>query len=144
MQIRCFWALILLTAISSYAAAQQPSYQQLQSLYDDSLKQLAQSQDRKNDLAGENERLKARVAELEAQLVQLPRIQTADVGFYLRHYQSWKAFIRRYPALLDRFVAYMNQAVPVRESVGEGLFDPDWPFSSITTDSTTLPAGEIR
>ena len=140
MQIRRLWAILILATVSSSAAAlQQPSYEQLQSLYDDSLKQLAQSQDRKNQLAGENERLKARVAELETELAQLQRSMPADNGFYLRHYRAWKLFIEQHPALLDRFIAFINQASPLRENAVQMLFDPDWPFSSALPGPTTRP-----
>src|SRR5437868_14898517 len=49
-------------------AEDEPKPEQLKQMYDDTLAQLKSAQERKTQLAAENEQLKAKVAELEKQL----------------------------------------------------------------------------
>lgn len=74
-------------------AADTPSPDQLKKMYDDALVQLKSAQDRKNELAKENEDLKAKAEELgkdlataQAQMQDLKRevADNAEKDFYLR------------------------------------------------------------
>ena len=112
--------------------------------YEDVQRQLQQSQDRKNQLADENAKLKARVAEVEQ---RLRVVEASERTYFLRaHYAAWQAFIDRYPLLLNRFQAYLNNGnVGLSSASADGpsqampvaFFDADWPFSAavITPDA---------
>jgi predicted nuclease with TOPRIM domain len=82
----------------------------LRKMYQDALAQLKESQDRKNQLASENTKLTAHVADLEKQLAAAKR-QTAEYQqqtFFLRaHYASWQVFVQSYPDILERWRQYI-------------------------------------
>ena len=120
-------------SIAAVAHGQDPA--QLQALYDDALRQLQQSQDRKNQLADENAKLQARVTELEQQVKTL---EASERTYFLRaHYAAWQTFMDRYPTLLGRFQSFMSSSgsgmstsiVPIE------FFDPNWPFSGVKVTS---------
>lgn len=100
------------------AAIADDTPEQLHKMYDDALKELKAAQERKNQLAEENDKLKTQVADLQKQLAaatqqanDLKREQTeqADKTFYLRsHYAAWEAFLRQYPELLGRWKAFLE------------------------------------
>ena len=79
--------------------------EQVKKLYADALAQLKAAQDRKNELATQNEQLTAKVAELQKQLDQargdmrdLRRqdAETAETSCYLRsHPAAWQTFVGR-------------------------------------------------
>jgi septal ring factor EnvC (AmiA/AmiB activator) len=121
-------------------AMAQESPEQLHRMYDDALKELKNAQERKNQLAEENDKLKATVEDLKKQLAaanqqvgDLKRDQTeqADKTFYLRsHYAAWQAFLRQYPELLGRWKAYMEADFLTPKSVLPPLtIDGQWPPS---------------
>ena len=119
-------ALVLYARI---AAAQDAG--ELQKLYDDTLLQLQQSPDRKNQLANENAQLTDRVAALEAEIRSL-RSATDRSEFMFSQYAAFRAFITRYPALLSHFGQYL-QGAPENERDLSGPFefyDRNWPFSA--------------
>ena len=66
------WALMALLLSATVAVAQDaPKPEQLKKMYDDALAQLKAAQDRKNELAMQNEQLTAKSAELQKQLEAL-------------------------------------------------------------------------
>src|SRR3954453_16974860 len=94
-------ALVLLPVLARPAAAQEKADpEQLQKAYNDTLVQLREAQNRKNQLAAENEKLAAEVASLKKQLDtthgELERLKRADTEvadktFFLRsHYAAWQ------------------------------------------------------
>lgn len=98
--------------------------EQLRKMYDDSLVQLKTAQDRKNELAAQNEKLNEQVAALTAEL-ERTRMQVsileresasfAERTFSLRaHMAAWQRFMDYYPRLKARWDAY----------VGANLFSP--------------------
>lgn len=136
---------------SAAALAQQaPTAQQ----YEDALRQLQQSQDRKNQLADENAKLaeenaqlKTRVADLES---SLRSAEASERIYFLRaHYAAWQTFMDRYPLLINRFQSYLSATNRSSLSSASGdwvaepleLFDVDWPFSAVATlvERTTTP-----
>lgn len=137
-----------LLAGASLAAA-QPTQQQ----YDDTLRQLQQSQDRKNQLADENAKLTEEIARLKTQLdlisTRVRELEASERTYFLRaHYAAWQTFIERYPPLLKRFRSYLNESSsnrPLDASLAPGewiaapvtFFDADWPFSATTTQPAT-------
>jgi septal ring factor EnvC (AmiA/AmiB activator) len=73
--------------------------------------QLKAAQDRKNELAAENEKLVAKVAELQKQL------DNANADFAEKTYQwrsahaAWELFLRRYPALAGKWQAFLQSSL---------------------------------
>lgn len=116
----CLWIWIIVAfSGGSHALAQdQNSPEELNRKYQDALAQLKSSQDRKNELATENEKLTARVADLEKKLEEARResANVAEKTFQLRmQYASWEAFLKRYPLLLQRWKLFITSnplAVP--------------------------------
>jgi len=85
--------------------------EELNRKYQDALAQLKSAQDRKNELAAENEKLHARIADLEKQLDESKRTAAtwSEQTFRLRsHYAAWHAFLRRYPVMLERWKLFIE------------------------------------
>src|SRR4051794_21324468 len=116
------WAVtvLALAAGATFAFAQEANNpEQLKKLYEDALAQLKGAQDRKNELATQNEQLTAKVAELQKQLdqargemLELKRqdAENAEKTFYLRSYHAaWQAFVDRYPELKARWKQFLDK-----------------------------------
>jgi uncharacterized protein YukE len=107
--------------------------EQLKKMYDDALVQLKASQDRKAELAGENEKLQARLAELEKQLADA-RVELAgqaERSFFLRsHYAAWQQFLQRYPSLLQRWNVFLEADLLSAPNDPPQWHDPEWPLSA--------------
>jgi len=132
--------LTLALALPVAASAAEPTPEQLRAQLDDALRQLQAAQDRKNELAGENERLRARVAELELAAARL-RL-AADATHALRaRAEALRAFVGRHPGLLAAFRAYVRDRLPVPLSDDPAAYDPRWPFDC---DGPPPPADATR
>ena len=117
-------------------AADTPAPDQLKKMYDDALVQLKSAQDRKNELAKENEDLKAKAEEAgkdlavsQAQVQDLKRevADNAEKDFYLRAYHAaWENFLRRNPELLMRWKMFIQSDIMASQKSPE-LLDPTWP-----------------
>lgn len=112
------WAAILAMVVSLgssvVAAQEQPNIDDLNRKYQDALSQLKAAQDRKNELATENDQLKARIAELEKQAEEARRLAAgyAEQTYFLRlHYSAWQGFIARYPQFAERWRAFLRADV---------------------------------
>ena len=111
-------ALSTVALTAGLAAAQEPNPEQLKKLYGDALAQLKAAQDRKNELAQQNEQLTAKVQELEKQLAGLRGEMTdlkrgdaeaAEKTFLLRsHFAAWNDFVDRYPELKARWKRFLQ------------------------------------
>jgi predicted nuclease with TOPRIM domain len=121
-----------LSGTSALALQDAGNVEQLKKMYEDALQQLRVAQDRKNELAQENERLMARIGELEQKL-SLMTAQAAEFHertlFLRAHHVAWKRFLARDPELRARWQLFLERdgdAVP-----GERLelFDPAWPMT---------------
>jgi septal ring factor EnvC (AmiA/AmiB activator) len=152
MPRRSWWRWIFWTAGAVVVAAappgpharaaidDEPKPEQLKQMYQDTLDQLKKSQERKTQLAAENEQLKARVAELEKQLqatqakyaeLQKQADGYAEKTFFLRsHYAAWQEFLRRYPRLQIRWKLYLEDDALTPRQDGIPFVDPDWPWSA--------------
>ena len=120
-------------------AEDEPKPEQLKQMYQDTLSQLKNAQERKTQLAAENEQLKTKVAELEKQL-QANQARSADLEkqaaghaektFFLRsHYAAWQEFLHRYPRLEIRWKLFLeDEALTPRHDVAP-FVDPEWPWS---------------
>jgi hypothetical protein len=118
-------AVLLVTTMSSRVFAQdQPNTEDLNNKYQDALAQLKAAQDRKNELATENEQLKARIAELERQADEHRRAaaEYANSTFFLRsHFAAWQTFIERYPQLKTRWRVFLEGGLLDPGDLPEGL-----------------------
>src|SRR5262245_57494403 len=91
-------AILLLCMLHAGRSEPAMDAAQLHKLYDDTLVQLQQSQDRKNQLANENAKLNERIAELEAQTRTL-QIAADRAELMSAQYAAFRSFLIRYPAL---------------------------------------------
>jgi len=124
--------LVILCSAPSFAQ-DQPNPDDLNKKYQDALAQLKAAQDRKNELANENEQLKARLAELEKQHEECKRTvagHAEQTFFYRSHYAAWQSFIRRYPRLMLQWEAFLESDIlsPI------GAVDPTDPASLLMPD----------
>jgi len=108
------WVLALIIALSCQGvifAQDNDNPEEVKKNLADAMNQLKAAQDRKNELATENEALKTRVAELEKQLNDQKQ-KTADLEdktwFWRSHYFAWTKFIERYPLLLAQWKLFMD------------------------------------
>jgi septal ring factor EnvC (AmiA/AmiB activator) len=132
-----FATFILHFVTSSAVAQDEPKPDQLKKMYDDAIAQLKNAQDRRNDLAAENEKLAARVKELEGKLsatqgqfdaIKKDAAVYAEKTFYLRsHYAAWQGFLQIYPEILSRWKLYLGTGMVVPKPVEGGANDA-WPF----------------
>jgi predicted nuclease with TOPRIM domain len=136
------WAVtvLALAAGATLALAQDANNpEQLKKLYGDALTQLKAAQDRKNELATQNEQLTAKVGELQKQLdqargemLELKRrdAENAEKSFYLRsHHAAWQTFVERYPELKARWTQFLERDVLASGNDLPELLDPMWPLT---------------
>ncbi len=137
---RLFLAGFLIFSIGMAAFGQdEPRPDQLKKMYDDALVQLKQAQDRKNELAADNDKLNAKLNDLQKQLDAAKSKADesaqesagfAEKTFFLRsHYAAWQDFIRRRPQLEAEWKVFLSG-----DSLGLGrvqdYIDKDWPLSA--------------
>jgi peptidoglycan hydrolase CwlO-like protein len=113
--MRLSWALAAMLAMAGWAAAQNATDnpEELNRKYQDALAQLKAAQDRKNELATENEKLTARIAEMEKQNEEMKRqvAMHAEQTWKLRmHYAAWESFLKsRQPQLLEKWRVFLER-----------------------------------
>jgi len=133
-------ALTVGLAGATLALAQDASNpEQLKKLYEDALAQLKAAQDRKNELATQNEQLTKKAAELQKQLdqarsemLELKRrdAENAEKTFELRsHKAAWRAFVDRYPELKARWDRFLEKDILAANNELPKLTDGDWPMT---------------
>lgn len=136
--VRLSTKLALFVALSAGLCEAQDAAQ-LQKLYEDTLVQLQQSQDRKNQLANENAKLTDRIAELEAEVRSLQAAAERSQSMAMQ-YSAFRTFLMRYPALRAHFSQYSGApATPERELqlITYEFYDRNWPFSAISASDGT-------
>jgi len=138
---RRFWmiALLVLSTGTWVCADDEPKPEQLKKMYEDTLAQLKQAQDRKNELAQENEKLNGKIGEMQKQLdadhVQLAELQRASATFAeqtfgLRSQQAaWKTFVQSDAKLEAKWEAYLSSPA-IAPTASLEFLDRDWPLSS--------------
>ncbi len=107
----CVAVITALSFVATVRAQEQINPDELNRKYQDALNQLKAAQDRKNELANENEKLKERMADVEKQLDEAKRqlAEHAQQTFRLRsQYAAWNNFIQRYPELAERWRAFLE------------------------------------
>ncbi len=121
----------LMLCAATAVAQNQPTEEQLQRAYDEALVQLKAAQDRKNELALENQKIRKQLTDLEAEKQQLQeQNQTLENrSYFLReHYAAWRAFLDTNPSVDAMWSTYFNGTVPIFR-LSDILGDGRWPFS---------------
>lgn len=111
--MRAIWVVAIVLGMSGWAGAQEQTTNpdDLNRKYTDAVAQLKAAQDRRNELAAENEKLGARIAELEQKLKEAER---REAEFNERTYQlrslfaAWKTFLSQQPVLLQKWRLFME------------------------------------
>lgn len=123
--------------------------EQLRKMYDDAIANLKAAQDRKNQLAEENEKLKADIARLQGEVNEL-HIRTRSLEgdaarfaartYDLRlHLAAWEQFIQRHPSLRIKWELFLQSPVRVEPVPGADIFSPATSRSADTQPATTRP-----
>jgi hypothetical protein len=132
---RMLWAgVVLLLSAQMVFGQDEPKPDQLKKMYDDALVQLKQAQDRKNELAAENEKLQKQLDAAKAREDELNRDAAtfSQRTFFLRSQQAaWQQFIRHYPKIQAAWDLYLRGDVLTPQEQKEYI-DPDWPLSAGT------------
>jgi hypothetical protein len=132
------WLAVLMLA-SVALAEDDVKPQDLKKLYNETLVQLRAAQDRKAELASQNERMAMRAAELEKEI----RFQTAQIDdlkrqtagwaektYFLRtNYAAWRQFLEMNPAVRAQWTNYLERITPLSPVMEAPFFDLHWPLS---------------
>lgn len=121
------------------AARGQENPEQLKKAYDDALMQLRAAQERKNQLAAENDKLKQQIEALRGELAvakagveEMKRVEAgyAEKTFTLRsHYVAWQQFMKVNPELTDRWRQFLgNNFLTASRPAPQDVLDRDWPL----------------
>ena len=143
------WTVLVAAAITSLiASAPRPSRAQdpnnpdeVKKALADALNQLKAAQDRKNELATENEKLKAKLTEQELQLTELKResAESAARTWQLRaQVAAWESFLKRYPNLLARWKVFIEADPLSQPSALPEFLD----VAPLTQSPSTISASE--
>jgi DNA-binding transcriptional MerR regulator len=135
--MRMLWvtlaAVCVLAPGSASLAQDGANLEQVKKMYQDALNQLKEAQDRKSELASENARLSAHIADLERQLDTYKRDAAgeAERTFFLRsRYAAWEVFMKQYPELMERWKVWLSDGGAKIGSLPAMGDDEDWPFSA--------------
>ena len=115
------WAVTAVALTAGFAFAQDANNpEQVKKLYQDALAQLKAAQDRKNELAKENERLGTEVERLKKELagtqgemagLRAQAAEQAERSYFLRsHYALWRKFVSLYPTVELRWRLFVGPA----------------------------------
>lgn len=127
---------LLLGAMIGFSPALLPAQdglnsEQLKRMYDDAVVQLKNAQDRRNELAHENEKIRGRVAELEKQTTELQASlnKLADKTFQARSERAaFAEFLRENPPIQVQWQLFLEKTLPGNSIPGDVL-DRQWPFN---------------
>lgn len=134
------------------SAQENTSPEQMKKMYDDALQQLKASQERKNQLAAENEKLKQQIEAMNKDLAgahgELHALRASDAAhaertFFLRsHYMAWQAFAKANPETAMRWRVFLESTYLLTPEGGPVLIDRTWPTTPKTPvePAATQPA----
>ena len=139
MRVR-IWAVAALLLSAGLVLAQDGTKpEQLKKMYDDALAQLKAAQDRKTELAQQNEQLTAKVGALtkeldgvRAEMVDLRRRDAdgAERSFFLRsQYAAWQSFLDRYPEMKAKWNVFMDSTLLNPDGDADVILDSRWPLT---------------
>lgn len=113
-----FVAVLAVAPRSAAAGQDNLKPEQWKKMYDDTLAELRAAQDRKNELAKQNERLGAEVERLKKELagtqgemasLRAQAAEQAERTFFLRsHYALWRKFLSLYPTVELRWRLFVG------------------------------------
>jgi predicted nuclease with TOPRIM domain len=110
--MRLLLTIALILTLTSFSLAQdQGNLEELNRKYQDALAQLKAAQNRKNELATENDKLTARLTDMQKQLDDAHRQSAAmaEQTFQLRsEHAAWQAFVQRYPKLAEEWRLFIE------------------------------------
>jgi len=128
--------------------------EQLKKMYDDALAQLKSAQDRKAELARENEVLGAKLQEVQKQLAatqeqvqSLKReiAQSSDRSYVLLSYQNaWKNFLRHHPDWLLQWKLFLSRSVFNFPAEFPDSLSYDWSYGWDEMDSPAPQIGDAQ
>ena len=129
----------LVFASATFAADDVRKAEDWKKMYQDASAQLRAAQNRKAQMAVENAKLTAHVAELDKRLTedeqQLASLHQSASLFaeqtFLLHsfYSGWTAFVHQNPWLFDQWNAFIRQDQPELPDDGLLVCDPRWPLA---------------
>ena len=139
----CVVVLVLLPTLGGVVRGQDVKPDDLKKRLNETRAELQTAQDRKAELAMENEKLSGRVRELEktnqAQAAQLDDLKRKAAAFADRtlflstQYAAWTQFIALNPSVRMQWAIFEDTmaAVDVAKTSAAPIFmDPDWPLSA--------------
>jgi septal ring factor EnvC (AmiA/AmiB activator) len=134
----CVGGLMVALCAGRLQAQEAPKYDELKSMYEQSLKSLKEQQDSKSKLAADKEELAKQVASLQKQLDAVTKdrdelarqVSTfAEKTYNLRSYHAtWQAFLKRYPALDAKWKVFLESDLLKDGNEAPELIAPEWPF----------------
>jgi len=122
--------LTMLLAPGSLLAQEELTSEQLRRMYDDALAQGKATQDRRNELARDNEKLRARIAELQKGLeeAQAKLTEIADSTFHARsRCAAIEDFLRANPSIRGQWLVFLQKNTIPAANLSQ-LLDAGWPF----------------
>jgi len=110
--MRRLWIVGALLISTAFGYAQDTNNpEELKKSLADALNQLKAAQDRKNELATENEKLKAKITEQQKEVDDARRViaESAEKTWFLRsHFAAWENFLKRYPKLKTEWDVFLE------------------------------------
>ena len=146
---RRLWVLVFGLAVgvgwaSPVRAQEDIKPEQLRKMYEDAVANLKAAQDRKNQLAEENEKLKAEVLRLQGEVkdfhARIDALEADAAQFAARtydmrlHLAAWEQFVKRYPGLRVKWELFLESPIRGEGPPGADVFNPP-----ATTRATTVP-----
>jgi predicted nuclease with TOPRIM domain len=134
----CIGGLVAALCAGRTMAQEAPKYDELKTMYEQSLKSLKEQQDSKSKLATEKEELAKQVAGLQKQLDAVTKDRDelarqaatfAEKTYTLRtYYATWQEFLKHYPALNARWKLFLESDLLKDGNEPPTLIEPEWPF----------------
>ncbi len=129
---RMLAGLLLLAICTPVLSDDEVNADQLKRMYDDAVTQLRAAQDRRNELAKQNEKLSSQIRDLQKQ-AQDAKAETqtmAEQTFKMRlEYRAFQDFVKRYPGVDVRWRMFMRSDLLSRTDCILDQLNSDWPFS---------------
>ena len=123
----------MLLAPGGLMAQEELTSDQLRRMYDDAVAQMKTTQDRRNELARDSEKLRARINELEEKLeeTRAQMTTTADITYKDRaEHAAFEEFLKANITIRGQWLAFLQKNIMPATDVNQ-LLDTGWPFSSM-------------
>jgi septal ring factor EnvC (AmiA/AmiB activator) len=135
--MRMLWVTVIIACVLAPSAASfaqdGANLDQEKKLYQEAEAQLKAAQDRKSELANENAKLTAHIADLEKQVEAFKKQSAgeADRTFFLRSRNAaWEEFMKQYPDLMERWKYWLQNGAVKTGTLPTMGDDADWPFNA--------------